>query len=71
MSNSELKNPIFLCLVSVLLGIGLLVWGHLKDESTIASRVPGGVAMMIAGGIFIVSGLIGWFVIGNGNNKKQ
>jgi Na+/H+ antiporter NhaD/arsenite permease-like protein len=61
---TELKNPIAWSLVALVLGCVLAAWGHDKDESTITSRVPGGVAMMVIGGVMAVGGLIGFFTFG-------
>jgi hypothetical protein len=67
-NNSELKNPIFWCTVAFFLGIGLAAWGWDKNESTIAARTHGAVAMIIVGCVLTAGGLIGWFTIGN---KRQ
>lgn len=65
MSNSELKNPVFWCVISFFVGIGLAARGWDKNESTIAARTHGAVPMIIVGCVLIAVGLIGFFTIGN------
>lgn len=62
---TELKNPIAWCIVAVVVGCVLAAWGHDKDESTIASRVPGGAFMMWTGLAMAAAGLGGFFLFGN------
>jgi hypothetical protein len=65
MSNSEIKNPIFICLIAVVLGAATAVIGWIKYDSTKASATHGSITMMIIGGAFLVAGLAGWQIFGN------
>ncbi len=65
-SNSELKNPVFWCVIAFFLGMGLGIWGMIKADCI------GGPGCWIgsgflkwAGGILIGGGLIGFFTVGN------
>jgi uncharacterized membrane protein len=62
---TELKNPATLSLLSFAIGMVIAAWGWDKNESTIAARTHGAVAMIVVGCIMIVTGLIGFFTIGN------
>jgi hypothetical protein len=67
--NSELKNPIFWCLVAVLLGGGLLIWGAIKGDCSGPNCWVGSGFLKWAGGILLGAGLIGWQVFGNQKRK--
>ena len=63
--NSEARNPIFWCLVAVVIGGILAAWGWDKNESTIEARTHGAVAMIIVGIALLLGGLVGWQLFGN------
>jgi hypothetical protein len=65
MSN-EKKNPVFWCLVAVVLGIILGVWGINKGEcNSSPDCYLGGGFLAWTGAILIVAGLIGWALLSN------
>jgi hypothetical protein len=64
---NELKNPATLSLLSFALGIAIAAWGWDKNESTIAARTHGAVAMIVVGCAMILAGLIG---MASASNKK-
>lgn len=68
-SNSESRNPIFWCLVAIVIGAVLAAWGWDKNESTIAERTHGAVGMIVTGCLLLAGGIGGWFIFGN--NKKS
>lgn len=59
---NQVKNPIFWCLVAVLVGILLLIWGGYRHEAT--GNYKGSGAMLWAGGILLSGGLLGWQIFG-------
>lgn len=63
--NSELKNPIFWCLISLLLGVGLGVWGMIKGDCIGPNCWVGSGFLKWAGGILAAAGLIGWQILGS------
>lgn len=65
MPNSELKNPVLWSAVAFVGGTILAAWGWDKNESTIAARTHGAVAMIIVGCVLAAAGLIGFFTAGN------
>jgi len=62
---NELKNPATLSLLSFFLGMAIAGWGWDKNESTIAARTHGAVAMIVIGCIMIVGGLLGMWLVSN------
>ena len=62
---TELKNPATLSLLSFALGIIIAAWGWDKNESTIAARTHGAVAMIVVGCVMILAGIIGMAVVSN------
>lgn len=64
-SNSELKNPVLWSAIAFVGGLILAAWGWDKNESTIAARTHGAVAMIIVGCVLVAAGLIGFFTVGN------
>lgn len=71
MANEKKTNiPLLICVIAFFLGMIIAGWGWDKDTSTIASRVPGGAAMIWIGGIMIVAGLIGMFTMGNRKSNR-
>lgn len=63
--NSEVRNPIFLCLIAIVLGIGLGVWGMIKEDCIGGPGCWVGSGFLEwTGGILIVAGGIGWFIFG-------
>lgn len=60
---NQSKNPIFLCLIAVLAGIGLFIWGQYRNDAI--GNFKGAGFLMWTGGILAACGLIGWFVFGN------
>lgn len=60
----QLKNPIFWCLVAVLVGIVLLIKGVYRNDAI--GNYKGAGAMLWTGGILLAAGLIGWQVLGKG-----
>ncbi len=61
----ELQNPATLSVLSFALGIAIAAWGWDKNESTIAARTHGAVAMIVIGCVMIVAGAIGMFTASN------
>jgi TRAP-type C4-dicarboxylate transport system permease small subunit len=71
MATQKKTNPVLLaCVIAFFLGMIIGGWGWDKNESTIPERTKGGVAMMWTGGIMIVSGLLGMFLLG-GKTKRD
>jgi hypothetical protein len=66
---TELKNPATLSLLSFTLGMVIAGWGWDKNESTIAARTHGAVAMIVFGCVMIACGLIGMWSVSN--RKKR
>jgi len=65
-ANSESKNPIFWCLVAVVIGAGLAIWGAIKGDCGGGPGCwVGSGFLKIAGWILIGSGIGGWFALGN------
>lgn len=65
MSNQKNTNiPLLICVISFVLGMIITAWGWDKNESTIAARTHGAVAMIIIGCVMIAGGLIGMKAIG-------
>lgn len=63
---NQSKNPIFISLTVLLLGIGLGVWGWIKgDCNSSVDCYAGSGFLKWAGGILIAAGMIGFFVFGN------
>lgn len=63
--NSELKNPLFWCVIMIFVGIGLGVWGWIKVDCIGPNCWKGSGFLMWAGGILIGLALLGFFTIGN------
>lgn len=69
MSN-QLKNPNFISLIAVLVGIALGAWGWTKSEcNSSPDCFHGSGALMWSGGILLGLGLLGWFIFGNGKKR--
>lgn len=66
MSN-QLKNPIFWCLIAIMLGGILAVIGWNRNDAI--GNYKGAGFLMWTGGIILASGLIGWQVLGKGKRK--
>jgi hypothetical protein len=64
-NDSELKNPIFWCLIAVLTGIGLGVWGMIKGDCIGTNCWVGSGFLKWTGGILAAAGLVGWQILGN------
>lgn len=65
MSNEKKTNiPLLISVISFVLGMIIAGWGWDKNESTIAARTHGAVAMIIIGCVMIAGGLIGMKAIG-------
>lgn len=64
MSN-QFKNPIFWSAIIFLVGIGLGVWGIIKGDCIGTNCWVGSGFLKWTGGILIVTGLIGFFTLGN------
>jgi hypothetical protein len=62
---NELKNPATLSVLSFALGIVIAAWGWDKNESTIAARTHGAIAMIVVGCIMILAGIIGMASVSN------
>lgn len=58
-----LKNPIFLCLVAVVLGIILFIVGQYRNDAIGNYRGAG--FLQWTGGILALGGLLGWQFFGN------
>lgn len=66
MSNtSEFKNPLLWAVIAFVGGLIIAGWGWDKNESTIAARTHGAVAMIIIGCALTVGALIYFFTAGN------
>ena len=59
--NSEIRNPIFWCFIVLLTGIGLGVWGMIKQDCIGPNCWVGSGFLEWAAGIMIVAALIGFF----------
>jgi hypothetical protein len=72
MSNlkSESKNPIFICLIMLLIGAGLGVWGWIKSDCIGTNCWEGSGFLMWIGGILIVVAIAGWAIFGGGKEKR-
>lgn len=64
------NGPLLICIISFALGLAIAAWGWDKNESTIATRTHGAVAIIVIGCVMIVGGLIGMYQIG-GKNKQR
>lgn len=69
MSN-QAKNPIFWCLIILLAGIGLGVWGMIKGDCIGLNCWVGSGFLKWAGGILCILGLGGFFVFGNRKSQR-
>jgi hypothetical protein len=67
---SESKNPIFICLIILLLGIGLGVWGINKGDCIGTNCWVGSGFLKWAGGLLCIVGLAGWAIFGSGKPKQ-
>lgn len=65
-----IRNKIFLSVLCFAGGLGILAWGHDKDESTIAKKSKGGVVIMVAGGAIAVAGFGGMLVYGSNAARR-
>lgn len=68
--NSELKNPIFWCLIILLVGIGLGVWGIIKGDCIGPNCWVGSGFLKWTGGILCIAGIGGFFGFGNRRSRK-
>lgn len=69
--NSELRNPLFWCLIAFLLGVGLGVWGWIKEDCQGGAGCWHGSGFLKwAGGILIVVALFGWYKLSWGKDKR-
>jgi hypothetical protein len=65
MSNQK-KNPVFICLIILLLGVALGVWGWIKGDCNSSPECfVGSGFLKWTGGILIVAGLAGWALLSN------
>jgi hypothetical protein len=62
---SEFRNPLFWAAAAFIGGLVLAAWGWDKNDSTIAARTHGSVAMIVTGCVLAVAGLIYFFTGGN------
>jgi hypothetical protein len=60
---NQSKNPIFICLLLVLLGVGLFIWGQYRNDAI--GNYHGAGFLIWAGGLLAAAGLFGWFAFGN------
>jgi uncharacterized membrane protein YidH (DUF202 family) len=68
MTNQKKTNiPLVICIIGFVLGMIIAAWGWDKNESTIAARTHGAVAMIVVGCAMIVVGAIGMY---SASNKK-
>lgn len=65
-SKSELRNPIFWSAIAFVLGIGLGIWGLIKEDCIGPNCWVGSGFLLWSGGILIVGGAIGFFTLGKG-----
>lgn len=69
MSNQS-KNPVFWCLVAVVLGAGLLIWGAIKGDCIGGPGCWAGSGFLKwTGGIIGAAGLGGFFLFGSGRKR--
>ena len=70
MSTQKKTNvPLLISIICFAAGMVLAAWGWDKNESTIAARTHGSVAMIVIGCVMIGGGLLGMYLIG-GKTKK-
>jgi hypothetical protein len=60
---NQTKNPIFWCLVAVVLGIILFICGQYRNDAI--GNYKGAGFLMWCGGIMAAAGLFGWHLFGN------
>jgi hypothetical protein len=60
----QLTNPNFWCLVAVVAGIAIFIWGGYRNDAIGNYRGAG--FLMWTGSILAAAGLIGWQVFGKG-----
>lgn len=61
--SDQSKNPLFWCFIVLLIGIGLGVWGLIRNDAI--GNYKGAGFLEWSGGILIVAALIGWQKLGN------
>lgn len=66
---NQFKNPVFWCLISVLVGIGLGVLGLIRNDAI--GNYKGAGFLEWSGGILLLAGLIGWQVLGGSSKRKN
>lgn len=65
MSN-QFKNPVFWCFIAFVLGIGLGVWGLIKEDCNSGPGCWVGSGFLKgAGVVLILAGAVGWAVLSN------
>lgn len=67
---NESKNPNFVSLIILLLGIGLGIWGLIKEECIGPDCWVGSGFLKWAGGILCIVGLAGWAVFGSSKREQ-
>jgi hypothetical protein len=68
---NQTKNPIFWCLVVVVIGAILGAWGLTKvDCNSSPDCYKGSGFLLWTGGLLLLAGLIGWGIFGMGNKKQ-
>lgn len=65
----QTKNPIFWCLVCVVVGMGIGIWGMIKADCIGPNCWIGSGFLKWTGGILLVAGLVGWQVLGSNKRK--
>lgn len=64
MFKRQLNNPIFWCLVAVLAGLGLGIWGMIKEDCIGPNCWIGSGFLKWTGGILLTGGFGGWLIFG-------
>lgn len=68
--NSESRNPIFWCLVAIVIGAAFVIWGAVKGDCGSGPGCWHGSGFLkIAGWVLVGAGFGGWFVFGNGKKS--
>lgn len=67
---NQSKNPIFWGLVVFVAGMGLGAWGLIKEECIGSNCWIGSGFLKWAGGILIITGLVGLAIFGGGKTKQ-
>lgn len=70
MSN-EKKNPVFWCFIAFILGIGLGIWGLIKEDCNSSPDCYVGSGLLLwTSVILIIGGLAGWAILSNRKNNR-